>query len=58
MYLMFSVSISSMLISSISSMLIATALVWKDGYEEKHVTVKPDVLLMGTLQCCGAMFQY
>ena len=21
-------------------------------------TVKPDVLLMGTLQCCGAMFQY
>ena len=22
------------------------------------VTVKPDVLLMGTLQCCGAMFQY
>ena len=22
------------------------------------VTVKPDVLLMGNLQCCGAMFQY
>ena len=41
-----------------SSKLVSTR---KNAQSSKRyvvVTVKPDVLLMGTLQCCGAMFQY